>query len=184
MRRGMVIVCNSVIWRNLPQFTVTYCDYCDCKLPSLVVSMSGIRSSAMHWTETVLCVNQITLRRVGRSWAGISLGDIHSAPTRCVFALFLGFVNFWSNAPKFRPIGGGDMCILFEICEKRPFQKCMGWLGGVGGHSFEQTELQIGRCTGRGSARGTTDYSEFESFSLLPPSTRVGTPLGHTSPCL
>ena len=22
------------------------------------------------------------------------------------------------------------MCILFEICEKRPFQKCMGWGGG------------------------------------------------------
>ena len=27
---------------------------------------------------------------------------------------------------------GGRMCMLFEICEKRPFQKCMG-LGGGGG---------------------------------------------------
>ena len=26
--------------------------------------------------------------------------------------------------------------ILFEICEKRPFQKCMGW-GGGRGHIFE-----------------------------------------------
>ena len=26
--------------------------------------------------------------------------------------------------------GGGGMCMLFEICEKRPFQKCMGWGGG------------------------------------------------------
>ena len=25
--------------------------------------------------------------------------------------------------------GGGGMCMLFEICEKRPFQKCMGWGG-------------------------------------------------------
>ena len=28
------------------------------------------------------------------------------------------------------------MCMLFEICEKRPFQKCMGW-GGVGDYIFE-----------------------------------------------
>ena len=28
------------------------------------------------------------------------------------------------------------MCMLFEICEKTPFQKCMGGVGGVGGHSF------------------------------------------------
>ena len=26
--------------------------------------------------------------------------------------------------------------MLFEICEKRPFQKCMGW-GGIGDHIFE-----------------------------------------------
>ena len=58
-----------------------------------------------------------------------SLGIIQSAPTRWVLALFLGFMNFWSNAPKFRFVGGGG--ILFEICEKRPFQKCMGWGGGV-----------------------------------------------------
>ena len=28
------------------------------------------------------------------------------------------------------------MCMLFEICEKTPFQKCMGW-GGIGDHIFE-----------------------------------------------
>ena len=33
------------------------------------------------------------------------------------------------------------MCMLFEICEKRPFQKCMGW-GGVGGHSFAHRAVQ------------------------------------------
>ena len=31
---------------------------------------------------------------------------------------------------------GGGMCMLFEICKKTPFQKCMGW-GGIGGHIFE-----------------------------------------------
>ena len=31
---------------------------------------------------------------------------------------------------------GGGICILFEICVKRPFQKCMGW-GGIGDHIFE-----------------------------------------------
>ena len=32
-------------------------------------------------------------------------------------------------------LGGGGMCMLFGICEKRPFQKCIG-LGGVGDHIF------------------------------------------------
>ena len=31
---------------------------------------------------------------------------------------------------KIRSVEGGyGMCMLFEICEKRPFQKCMGWRG-------------------------------------------------------
>ena len=46
-------------------------------------------------------------------------------PTRWVLVLFVGSLNFGSNAPNFRPSWGG-MCILFEICEKRSFQKCMG----------------------------------------------------------
>ena len=53
-------------------------------------------------------------------------------PTRSKFALFGGFLNFRSDAPNFRSIGGGGggMCILFEICGKKPFQKGMGWGGG------------------------------------------------------
>ena len=58
-----------------------------------------------------------------------SLGDIQFMPTRSEFAIFRGFFKFWSNAPKFRSVGGG-VCMLFEICEKRPFQKCMVWGGG------------------------------------------------------
>ena len=29
------------------------------------------------------------------------------------------------------------MCVLFEVCEKRPFQKGMSWGGGLGCHIFE-----------------------------------------------
>ena len=84
-------------------------------------------------------------------------------------------MNFWSNAQKCCLFWGG-MRILLEICEKRPFQKCVGWGGGgVDGHIFVQTELQIRQCTRRSSVRGTTDYSESELSSLLPPSTRAGT---------
>ena len=70
----------------------------------------------------------------GGMW-GISLGDIQNVPTRSKFAIFQDFLTFWSNALNFHSVGGG-MCMLFEICEKRPFQKCMGW--GGGGHSFAQ----------------------------------------------
>ena len=55
----------------------------------------------------------------------ISLGDIHNMPTRSKFVYSQGFLHFSSRAPKFLSVGGG-MCILFEICENRPFQKCMG----------------------------------------------------------
>ena len=56
------------------------------------------------------------------------------------------------------PLGGG-MCILFEICEKRPFQKCMGW-GGIGDYIFE--------CRGR-------TFRRFRVFGPQPaPLTRAG----------
>ena len=41
--------------------------------------------------------------------------------------------------------GGGGMCILFEICKKTPFQKCMDW--GRGGLPFFSVAQHIGRCT-------------------------------------
>ena len=45
------------------------------------------------------------------SWRRL-LADRHSLPFPCTLSL---------------RGGGGGMCILFEICEKMPFQKCMGW---------------------------------------------------------
>jgi hypothetical protein len=58
----------------------------------------------------------------------ISLGDIHNLPTFWVLALFGTFYNFCFCVQTCRHLGGG-MCILFEMCKKTPFQKCMG-LGG------------------------------------------------------
>ena len=70
----------------------------------------------------------------------ISLGDIQKAPTRWVLhGTFCGVSKLLVCCAKllFRGGGGGGMCILFEICEKMLFQKCMGWGGGVGGHISE-----------------------------------------------
>ena len=62
----------------------------------------------------------------------ISLGDIQNLPTFWVLALFGTFYNFCFRVQTCRHLGGGGgMCILFEICKKTPFQKCIG-LGGRG----------------------------------------------------
>ena len=49
---------------------------------------------------------------------------------------FSGFSHVLVQCTKVSFHRGGGMCMLFEICEKRPFQKCMG-SGGVGDHIFE-----------------------------------------------
>ena len=47
------------------------------------------------------------------------------------FGTFTGFFELLVQCAKIPSRGGGGgMCILFEICEKRPFQKCMGRGGG------------------------------------------------------
>ena len=35
------------------------------------------------------------------------------------------------------------MCILFEICEKRPLQKCLGGWGGVRNHIFAELGAEV-----------------------------------------
>ena len=72
-------------------------------------------------------------QRLGAVTVGyISLGDIHNLPTFWVLALFGTFYNFCFRVQTCRHLGGGGgMCILFEICKKTPFQKCVG-LGGRG----------------------------------------------------
>ena len=53
-------------------------------------------------------------------------------PTLWVLALFGIFYEFCFHVQTCRHPGGGGggMCILFEICKKTPFQKCMGLGGG------------------------------------------------------
>ena len=48
-----------------------------------------------------------------RGVVGISLGDIRYVPTRSKFAIFQGFLMFWSNAPKLRSVGGGGYVYAF-----------------------------------------------------------------------
>ena len=61
-------------------------------------------------------------------------------PTLCVLALFEMFCNFCFDVQTCHHIGGWGMCIFFEICEKKPFQKCMAGGGvGVGGHIFQDS---------------------------------------------
>ena len=48
----------------------------------------------------------------------------------CGFWHFLGCFTSFASMRKHVITHGGGMCILFEICEKRPFQKCMVWGGG------------------------------------------------------
>ena len=47
-----------------------------------------------------------------------------------VFGTFPGFYEVLVQCAKISSCWGGSMGILFEICEKRPFPKCMGWGGG------------------------------------------------------
>ena len=131
---------------------------------------------------TLIHISQPTLLGVSQSY--ISLGDIRFPPTPSEFAIFRGYFNFWSNAAECCYLGR-DTCVLFEVCEKRSFQKCMGWGMGVGGHSFEHRAVNETPHMTRQCSR---DHSFFRIrvvvMSLLPLSTRAGTPLGHTSPCL
>ena len=46
------------------------------------------------------------------------------------FGVFPGVFELLVQCAKISSLWVGGMCILFEICEKRPFQKCMGGGGG------------------------------------------------------
>ena len=103
----------------------------------------------------------------------ISLGAVQNVPTQWVLTLFPGFLNIVPLG------GGGGMCILVEICENGCFRN----VGSRGG-GYVVTEQRMGRCT-QNTHRTvwTIHYSESESSSLLPLSTRAGAPLCHCA-CL
>ena len=145
----------------------------------LVVKSDGLQRPAIGPALSTKCCFGWT---VCSQWLCISLGNIQNVPTRSKFAIFQGFLTFWSNALKFRSVGGG-MCMLFEICEKRPFQKCMGW-GGGRWSQFCTKSCKRKDTQGTGNALRITHYSESDSLVSLRLSTRAGTPLVHTFPCL
>ena len=67
----------------------------------------------------------------------------HSERNTLGFGTFCGFPELLVGCAKLSFRGGYVcvcvcVCVLFEICEKMPFQKCMGFGGGwLGGHSSE-----------------------------------------------
>ena len=67
------------------------------------------------------------------------------------------------------------MCMLFEICEKRPFQKCMDWGGGGRWSQFCTKSCKRKDTQGTGNALRITHYSESDSLSSLRLFTRAGT---------
>ena len=79
-----------------------------CPLIILEVHMSG----HCHCCSLLLLL-LLPLPRHGPFREGISLGDIHCAPTRWVLAFFPEFLNFSSNAPKYRSLGGGGYVYTF-----------------------------------------------------------------------
>ena len=108
---------------------------------------------------------------------GISLGCSSECANSVGFGTFSRISELLVQCAKI------SLGILFEICEKRPFQKCLGQGGCV--VTFLSTEQPMGRCSQNVHRTvWTTHCSESESLSLLPLSTRAGTPFGQTSPCL
>ena len=91
------------------------------------------------------------------------------------------FYNFCFNVQTCHHKGGG-MCIFFDICEKRPFQKCMG--GGARWSHFSAKGYTLDGAQEQCTAPLNHVYSESLSPSALPFSGRAGAPLGQTSPCL
>ena len=70
----------------------------------------------------------VNCMHISRGQFRISLGDIRRAPTRWLLALFLVVMNFWSNAPKFSPVGRGVCVYVLKSVRKGRFRNV--WVGG------------------------------------------------------
>ena len=100
----------------------------------------------------------------------------------------VGVSGSWSSSDSSAPLPKSDSSSNSSSSSPAPstLPTMFTEMGGGGGGvvTLLSTKLELGRCTGQSTAQGTTDYSDSESSSLLPLSTRAGTPFGHTSPCL
>ena len=108
--------------------------------PVLLLEDQNVKQRASHKTlkwQATMHKQYIPSPMYGQH---ISLG--HSVPANTEqIHIFPGFSQLLVQCTKMSLLWGGGMCMLFKICEKRPFQKCMGW-GGVGGHSFAHRAVQ------------------------------------------
>ena len=85
------------------------------------------------------------LWKEGATKAQFNISRPHSLCANAVgFGIFPGVFQLFIRCAKILFPGAGGICILFETCVKRPFQKCMGW-GGIGAHIFEYRDRTFRR---------------------------------------
>ena len=126
---------------------------------TIFTTCPGICKSGLHSLAYLACTNTYL--------SGTFIRCQHGANSHSRFSLMHQNVV---------PLGGGGMCMLFGIYEKRPFQKCMGWGGGGRWSQFCAQSCKRDDTQGIGSAPEITHYSESDLLSSLPISTRAGTP--------
>ena len=80
----------------------------DVKWLAMIRALVQVLMGKPDASGKVLCNNTLML------CVHIYLGDIRFMPMRSRITFFQGFLNFLSNAPKFRSVGGGGgVCIYF-----------------------------------------------------------------------
>ena len=80
----------------------------------------------------------------------------HSERANAVgFGTFCRFSELLVCCAKLSFRGGrGGMCILFEICGKMAFQKCMGWVGGGWGDHISEHRAETWMMYGTEHCKG------------------------------
>ena len=131
----------------------------------------------------ILTFSQLASQPASQSCATYLLGTFIRCQHRANSHFFRVFSTFGLMDQNVVP-GGGGYVYAFQNLEKRLFQKCMGLGGGGRWSQFCAQHCKRDNTQGTGNAPEITHYSESDSLSSLPLSTRAGTPLGHTSPCL
>ena len=101
----------------------------------------------------------VTLKECGQGLDFENRAHISRDHSECantmVLALFLGFMNFWSNAPKFCPIGGGGVCVYFlKSVRKGRFRNVGLGGGGVDDHILSKWSCKVDNAQDRAMLEG------------------------------
>ena len=80
-------------------------------------------------------------------------------PTRSEFAIFRGFFKFWSNAPKFRSVGGGEE-------QHRHTKRGSHTKGDKGGHTRQGGGAQQGRRGYQNGGNREPEWSKWWSVRM------------------